>query len=311
MTVGHAESPLVRHGRRATASDGRRRRTFRHRHRDLLVAIALLSPLIIALILFRLLPVAQAAIASFQLPDGGTGLGNYRFMLGSPQFRNTVSVTVWFNLLINPIQIILSLALALLLTQRLPANRIWQTLAFAPTAIPIAVSAIVWRVAFRPDGPINAVLASLGLPTQDWLITESLVFPSLITMASWVGVGYWMIFLIAGLRDIPTDLYEAAALDGAGWWRSFFHITLPLLRRQLTFVLVADTVVNFLMFAPVQIMTGGGPNGATDLIMWETYQQAYRFDDYSLAAAQIVVVMTIMLIVVAVQFALLQPRERL
>lgn len=284
---------------------------FRSRHRDLLVAVALLAPLVSALVLFRLLPVAQATVASFQQPDGATGLGNYRFMLDSPQFRNSVSVTLWFNLLINPVQIVLALALALLLTQRLPGNRLWQTLAFAPTAIPIAVSAIVWRVAFRPDGPINAVLETVGLPPQDWLITEGLVVPSLIVMASWVGVGYWMIFLIAGLKDIPTELYEAASLDGAGWWRSFVSITLPLLRRQLTFVLVADTVVNFLMFAPIQIMTGGGPNGATDLIMWDTYQQAYRFDDYSLAAAQIVVVMAIMLIVVAVQFALLQPKERL
>lgn len=275
--------------------------------RDARWAIVLLGPALLSLVLFRLLPVIQAALSSLKDTDGNFSLETYRYLLDLPDFRNSLKVTLVFNLLINPIQIAAALALAVVLTQRLPAGRLWRTLAYAPSAIPIAVSAIVWRVALRPaDGPINAVLEAVGLPRQGFLISSSQVLPSLIVMASWVGVGYWMIFLIAGLQDIPSELYDAAGLDGAGWWRKFWSITLPLLRRPLAFVLVADTVVNFLMFAPIQIMTGGGPNRASDLIMWSTYEQAYRFDDYPLAAAQVVVIMLILFVIVAIQFRLLR-----
>ncbi|MEE8601336.1 carbohydrate ABC transporter permease [Euzebya tangerina] len=298
----------------AAFADRRRDQSSRRRLRPLSQrawAALLLAPAVIAVILFRLVPFMQAAISSFEDPDGGYSLATYEFMFTSPDFLNSLRVTLWFNLLINPFQILVALALAVLLTQKLPAGRLWRTLAYAPTAIPIAVSAIVWRVAYRPDdGPINAVLEAIGLPTQGFLIDQGQVIPSLIVMASWVGVGYWMIFLIAGLNDIPSEYYEAAAIDGAGWWRSFFHITLPLLRRPLAFVLIADTVVNFLTFAPIQILTSGGPNGASDVIMWSTYEQAYRFGDYPLAAAQVVVIMAILLVIVTVQFGMLRTGEK-
>jgi multiple sugar transport system permease protein len=289
------------------SSVGIPRRPHRRFAHDARWAIILLAPALLSLVLFRLLPVIQAALSSLKDPDGNFSLETYRYLLDLPDFYRSLRVTLVFNLLINPIQIGAALALAVLLTQRLPAGRLWRTLAYAPSAIPIAVSAIVWRVALRPaDGPINAILEALGLPQQQFLISSTQVLPSLIVMASWVGVGYWMIFLIAGLQDIPSEYYDAAALDGAGWWRTFWSITLPLLRRPLAFVLVADTVVNFLMFAPIQIMTGGGPNGASNMIMWSTYEQAYRFDDYPLAAAQVVVIMLILFAIVAIQFQLLR-----
>lgn len=273
-------------------------------------AALLLAPAVVSLVLFRILPVVQATISSFEDPDGGFSLETFRFLFSSPSFIDSLRVTLLFNLMINPFQILVALVLAVVLTQRLPAGRLWRTLAYAPTAIPIAVSAVVWRVAYRPsDGPLNAVLEAAGFPAQGFLIDSGQVLPSLIVMASWVGVGYWMIFLIAGLNDIPHEYYEAAAIDGAGWWRTFTKITLPLLKRPLAFVLIADTVVNFLMFAPVQILTGGGPNGASNLIMWSTYEQAYRFGDYPLAAAQVVVIMALLMVIVGVQFTMIRQDD--
>lgn len=277
--------------------------------REIITAALFLAPILIALLLLRIYPAAQALVASLEQVDGSIGIGNYEFMFSSDRFRNVLQVTLVFNLLINPIQIVAALALALLFTQKLPATRLWRTIAFIPTAIPFAISAIVWRVAFRPDGPINAVLTEVGIPAQPFLLSEVQVLPSIILMASWVGVGYWMMFLIAGLNDVPSEYYEAAAIDGAGWWRRFWHITLPLLRRPLAFVLIADTVVNFLQFAPVQIMTGGGPEGASDLIMWSAYQQAFRFNDYPLAATHVVIVMLVMVLVVSLQFLMLRPKD--
>ena len=105
----------------------------------------------------------------------------------------------------------------------------------------------------------------LGIPPQPFLTSPQQALLSIMILLSWIGVGYWMMFLIAGINDIPATYYEAAAIDGASAWRQLWSITLPLLRRPLAFVLVADTVSNFLVFAPVQILTKGGPNGSTNL----------------------------------------------
>ncbi|WEK50808.1 MAG: sugar ABC transporter permease [Candidatus Kaistia colombiensis] len=168
------------------------------------------------------------------------------------------------------------MALALLMNQRMALDGVWRTLILLPVVIPQSISAIIWGVALRPDGPINAVLVALGLPEQGFLTSTTQAMPSLMVVVSWVGCGYWMTFLLAGLKDIPVSLYEAARLDGANRWQQLWNITLPMLRRPLLFVLVADTVANFLVFAPVQILTGGGPEETTNLIMSEIYHADLR-----------------------------------
>lgn len=271
-----------------------------------MVGLAFVAPALIALLLFRLLPTLQAVRGSVENRGEFVGLENYQFLFASESFRKSLSTTLLFGAIINPLQVVLALALALLLTQRLPAVRLWRTLIFLPVAVPLLVSAVIWGIAFRPDGPLNALLAALGFPPQPFLTSPDQALFSIIILASWVGVGYWMTFLIAGLQDIPPDYAEAAAIDGAGWWRTFWQITLPLLRRPLAFVLVADTVANFLLFAPVQVLTRGGPAEATNLIMFEIYRQAYTFGDLGLASAEVVIVVLILLVIVALEFRLLQ-----
>ncbi len=270
------------------------------------VAVAFVAPALVALVLFRILPTLQAVVASFENRGVFVGLDNYRFLVGSESFRHSLGTTLLFSLVINPAQILLALALAVLLTQRLPGARLWRTLIFLPVAVPLLVSAVVWGIAFRPDGPINALLGAVGIGPQPFLTSPDQALASIVILASWVGVGYWMTFLIAGLQDIPPDYAEAAAVDGAGWWRVFVQITLPLLRRPLAFVLVADTVANFLLFAPVQVLTRGGPTEATNLIMFEIYRQAYTFGDLALASAEVVVVVLILLAIVGIEFRLLR-----
>jgi multiple sugar transport system permease protein len=129
-------------------------------------------------------------------------------------------------------------------------------------------------------------------------------------IVSWIGVGYWMVFLIAGLQDIPNVYLEAAAIDGAGWWRRFFYIVLPLMSRPLAFVLVANTVANFILFAPIQILTSGGPKQSTDLIMFDAYENAFIVGDQAIASAEVMVLIIIMLAIVLVQFRLLSTETR-
>ena len=269
--------------------------------------MAFITPALVALVLFRLLPAAQAVQDSFHIRGEFAGLDNYRFLWSSKSFRACLRTTLIFGAIVNPVQILLALALALVFVQRIPGARLWRTLVFLPVAAPLLVSAVIWGIGFRPDdGPVNGILTTFGMSKQPFLTSPDQALLAIMILASWVGVGYWMTFLIAGLQDIPPDYAEAAALDGAGWWRILAGITLPLLRRPLAFVLVADTVANFLLFAPVQLLTRGGPSEATNLIMFEIYRQAYTFGDTELAAAEVVVVVLVLLAIVTVQFRLLR-----
>ena len=213
--------------------------------------------------------------------------------------------TVIFNVVLNPLQVGLSLALAMLLVTQLRGARVWRSLIFLPVGIPHVVSAIVWGILLRPDGALNALLAVVGLPPQPFLTSEGQAIFVIMLIATWIGTGFWMVFLIAGLRDIPEVYYEAARIDGAGFFRTFFNVTLPLLRRPLLFVLVANTVANFVIFVIIQLLTNGGPNGSTSLIMFDIYQRAFQMNDFRGAYVETVILLVIMLLFVGLQFKFL------
>lgn len=279
----------------------------RRRVPDVWIALAFLAPALVALVGFRLLPAGYSFVESFRSGGAWVGLENYRFMFETDAVVDSLVTTLVFNLWINPIQVAIALALALLLYERPYMAGAWRMLVFMPAAVPLSVSTIVWGVGFRPDdGIVNAVLASIGIPAQPWLTSPDQALVAIMILASWAGVGYWMLFLVAGLQDVPRSYLEAARLDGAGFWTSFLHIQLPLLKRPLAFVLVAATVANFLLFPPIQILTRGGPQGSTNLLIYEIFRNAYTFADYGLAYAQMVLLIVVMIAIVAVQFRLLR-----
>lgn len=278
----------------------------RTRRRNARTAAAFLSPAIVLLVAFRIAPIGVVLWDSFRSSDEWVGLKNFRFLLGSDTFRDSLLVTLRFNAIINPLQIVIAFALALAIVDGARRPGLWQTLNLLPIAVPLAVSAVVWGVAFRPDdGIINALLSGIGLPDQPWLTSSDQALWAIVIIASWVGVGYWSLFLVAGLHQIDPSVMEAASMDGAGYWRTMISIRLPLMRRPLAFVLVADTVVNLLLFAPIQILTRGGPEGSTDVVMFDVYRNAFVFGDLPLAAAETVLLIVVVLMIVAVQFRLL------
>lgn len=294
----------------APARARRRRRSIRRR--DLIAAACFLLPTVVLILLLRIWPTISAVINSTRTGLPGSlaepkfvGFDVFAKMFASPSFWNSVVQTLVFNVIVNPLQILLALLLAVLLTQNLPGRGVWRTLIFLPAAVPLAGSTIVWGIALRPDGPVNGFLEVFGLPAQPWFTSPDQVMLSIIVLASWIGIGYWMMFLIAGLNDIPPVYYEAARIDGAGALRTFFSVTLPMLRRPLLFVLVADTVANFVLFAPVQILTGGGPEGRSNFLMYDIYHRSFELSDPYQASAQLVVLLIIMIAIVAVQFRLL------
>lgn len=280
----------------------------RARRQEALVGLAMLAPMLAALVALRLWPAALAVATSLGSDDPARwfDLSAYKALFQDPVFLGSLLTTAVYSVIVNPLQIALALALALLLSRRMAGAGLWRTLIVLPVVIPQSVSAVIWGIAFRPDGPINGVLVALGLAPQPFLTSTAQALPSIIVIVSWVGIGYWMTFLVGGLNDIPRSVHEAAALDGAGAWARFWHITLPMLRRPLAFVIVADTVANFLVFAPVQILTGGGPEGTTNLIMADIYTRAFTYGDNRGAAAETTILVAAVVVVVLLQFRLMR-----
>lgn len=289
-----------------------RRRKNLWRRRGAAAAFAMLAPALIILIVLRVIPMISAVVESTQhtaLIGGATsfvGFANYSYLFTSKGFYSVLLVTLVFNLVLNPVVVVLSTALALLFTQRIPLVGLWRSLVFLPAAVPASVVALIWSTALQPDGLVNGVLKAIGLPPQPFYTSSGQAAFSIGILVTWGAIGYWMIFLIAGLNDIPEDIYEAAMLDGAGWWRRMVSITLPLLRRPMSFVLVACTVGSFLIFAPVQILTRGGPNGSTNFIMYDIYNRSFLLGDLGTGQAEVVVLLVILAIIVVLQLRLLR-----
>lgn len=312
--TNHASTPP---GATATGGVARPRpspaRRWQYRHRDALWAAAMLAPAAVAIVVLRAIPLVDAVKNSLYkaLPGGllaptWTGLGNYRTLFGDPNFRATLVRTVLFNVIINPLQILVALLVAVLFVQRVAGRGAWRTLVFVPCTVPIVGSSIAWGAALQPQGPVNSILHVLGIGAQPFFTSPHQALAGILLVASWIGIGYWMLFLIAGLRDINPDMYEAAHIDAASAVQTFFRITIPLLKRPLLFVLVADTVANFVLFVPIQLLTNGGPQSSTTLLMFDAYQTTYSYGSANQGAAEIVILSVIMLIIVGVQFSLLR-----
>ena len=292
----------------------RRRRV--GRRREAFWAVVFLAPVVASLVLLRVVPTVGAVVASLYkafpggiIPATFAGLHNYDSLFGDPNFVATIVRTVVFNLVINPLQIVFALALAVLFVQRIPLVGLWRTLLFIPVTIPVVGSSIAWAAALSPEGPVNAVITSLGGRPQPFFTSPDQALAGIVVVASWIGIGYWMIFLVSGLQTIPEELYDAAKVDRAGPVRTFFSITLPLLRRPLLFVLVADTVANFVLFVPVQLLTSGGPQSSTTLLMFDAYRTTYGYGSRNLGAAEVVILTVIMLFFVLLQFRLLREER--
>lgn len=302
--------------RDAAPVGGGARRSRPRRSRQWWIGVLFLLPSLAALAVLRIAPTVSAVLDSFKtvVLDGTgrskwVGLENYRRLFHNDQFLDVIRTTLKFVVIVNPVQIVVALGLALVLSERVRGIAVVRMLVFLPVAAPAAVATLVWGIAFQPDGPINAFLTSVGTSRQPFLTSNSQALWCIIVLLSWIGLGYWTIFLVAGLQDIPHALYEAAAIDGAGWWSLLWHVTLPGLRRTLAFVLVADTVANFLTFAPIQILTDGGPQGSTRLIMYDIYDRAYNVGNTNIAEAEVVLLLLVMVLITAIQFRLIS-RER-
>lgn len=276
-----------------------------------------LLPAMLLLLLWRILPLAVGLRESFygnalDLTTGRkwVGLGNFRFLFDDPTFWRSIRVTLLFNLIVNPLQVVLAVLLAVIVNQKVRGISFFRTILLLPVAISINIASLAWGLALDTNyGLVNGILEAVGLPRQPFLRSIDQALPSIIGIVSWIGVPYWMLFVLAGLQGIPGDLLEAARIDGASRLQSFLHITLPLLRRVILFILVADTVVNFTLFAPPYLLTRGGPSKTTNLMMYDAWKRGFVYGDLGSSEAMVMILLAMLCVVLAFQFLILRPRD--
>lgn len=278
-------------------------------------AYLFLAPALLGLLLFKFIPILVAIVGSlFGTSLTGEvvfrGADNYRQVLSDTEFWASLRITILFNAITNPLQVVLSLSAAMLVFKPGPLIGFFRSVMFIPVTLSLVLTALIWNLLFDPFlGPVNAVISALGFERQAFFKSESQALGSMVWLATWRGVGYWMLFMLAGLYAIPSSLYEAAKLDGAGWWQRLSHITLPLMKRPIAFVLVAATAINMLFFAPVYIITAGGPNGATETIMFRAYQAAFNYVDIGRSLAMSTALLVLVLAVALIELRLMQSED--
>ena len=264
-------------------------------------------------LVFVVFPVAYSLWLSTQNWDGMSpdrrfiGLRNYERMLDQPLFWRSMAQTGVFIVGLVPARMALALGLALLLNQKIRGLAVYRTLYFMPVVTSTIAVSIVWIWIFDPTwGIANWILELLRLPTSQWLSDPNTALPSLIVMTIWKTVGFEMVIYLAGLQGIPTSLYEAAAIDGAGRWRQFWHITLPLLMPTTFFILVTAIINAAQIFDQVFVMTQGGPLRSTYVIIYYLYEEAFRFFRMGYAAAIAWIVFAIVLVLTLLQWRFLR-----
>jgi ABC-type sugar transport system permease subunit len=236
------------------------------------------------------------------------GLDNYKWLFqDDPLFRETLKNTIVFAIGTVGISLLLALLVAIVLNGPIRWRPFWRAAFFLPyITAPVAI-AIVWRNMLDGQrGMINGLLARVGIPPQGFIDSLSQAMPSLIAVAVWYGVGYYMIIFLAGLQSIPYDLYEAGKLDGASNWRLFFSITIPLLRPTILFVVVINTLNALQIFDLPFVLTNGGPVNSTNTMVMYMYDTAFNFLRMGRATAMAVVLFGIIFVITMIQLRLLR-----
>lgn len=279
------------------------------RSRDAMAGWLLVLPATLLLAVFLVWPTIQAVGLSFTnyqvlapTPTSFVGFDNYRTLLVDENFWKAVRNTTYFAVVVVPLQTGLALALALLLNERLPFRSFFRTVYFSPVVLSMVVVAIIWSYFYQPSqGMFNQVLENVGLPRQRFLTSATQAMPSIIVLSIWQGVGFQMVIFLAGLQEIPRELYEAAAIDGAARWNRFRDITLPQLRRTSFFILVVSTILALKLFTQVFVMTKGGPFGSTRTIIYMLWEEGLQFHHTGYSAAMAVLFFLLVLAITVLQ----------
>ncbi|HWL99660.1 MAG TPA: sugar ABC transporter permease [Nocardioidaceae bacterium] len=278
------------------------------RRREGWAALGFLTPSMGGLLLFTLVPmVGSLVISFFAWPVLGertfTGLDNFRqLFVEDPIFRQVMLNTVVFVLAYVPLNLAVSMGLAVWMSPRIKARGLYRLLFFIPTVTPMVANALVWRLLLQPGGVFDNAAQSVGLQAPNFLGDTRWAMASLILMSVWQGFGYNMLVFSAGLDAIPETILEAAAIDGAGPWRRFWSVTLPMMSPAIFFAMVMTLITSFQVFVQPYILTNGGPGVTTTTMVLYLYRTGFQFFNLGLASAVAWMLFVIIMLVTALQF---------
>lgn len=284
-----------------------RRRYSKNTIREAIECYVFISPALFGFVAFTLGPILVSAYYSVTNYDvlsrpRFVGVDNYTDALADPLFWQSLRVSGVYALLSVPLGMTVSLLLAVLLNQKLPGITVYRTLIYVPSVLSGVAISLLWVWILNPSfGIINVLLAKVGIKGPQWIYSEEWALPSLILMSLW-GIGGSILVNLAGLQGIPTDLYEAAEIDGAGSWRRFFSITLPMLSPVIFFNLVMGIIGSLQTFTQAYVMTRGGPNNATLFYVLYLYQNAFSWFKMGYASALAWILLLIILVLTLLVF---------
>ncbi len=280
-------------------------------------AAALVIPSLIPIIIFSVLPLLQGLWYAFtdaslrrNAATNFVGLENFSRLAGDSLFWNSFRIGMIWAVSVTLLQLVASLGLALLLNSDLRLRSLTRLLALIPWAMPPVVVAIMWTMIYQPNGgPLNAAMDAVGLPGQtNWLGDFNTALPAVIVVGVWIGMPQTTVTLLAGLQQIPAELTEAAAVDGASAGQRFRHVVMPSLRPIVASITSLNFIWNFNSFGLVYVMTEGGPGGKTMLPMLFTYLEAFKNRNLGYAAAM-GIVLVIVVVVLLVGYLRTQFRK--
>jgi sn-glycerol 3-phosphate transport system permease protein len=285
------------------------------RSREWLYAWLLLLPATSLLVLFTHYPaVANLWHSFYSTPRGArkavfVGADHYRQLADDPIFWQALVNNLWYALGTIPLSIVLALAMALWVNDRLPGRGFLRLAYFTPTVLPMIAVANIWLFFYTPEyGLLEQVLGKLGFGSHNWLGSKSTALPALMVVTVWKEAGFFMIFYLAALQSMSPHLAEAAAIEGASRWYFFRRITFPLLMPTTLFVLVNAVINAFRLVDHIVVMTRGGPDNATALLLYYIYEIGFRFWDSAYAAALTMVLLVLLGVTALAQFAFLERR---
>lgn len=279
--VGRRPGTSITHPavQRAGAAPLRARRSYSRG--DLITAALCLAPALLVIGLFVVYPLVATGLLSLTSWDGISpdrpfvGLDNYGKLMADPAFRNSMVVTVLYGLGVSALSVITGVGAAALLNSAFRGRAVYRTAFFLPVVTSSIAAAAVWRYLFDVSGPVNSALEQVGLGETNWLGDPHLALVSLTLLTVWKQLGLNTVLYLTAMQALPAQVYEAAALDGAGPWQRMRHITLPLLAPMTFFVVVQALVVTFQSFDLVYQLTAGGPMGGTEVVGFLVYRTAF------------------------------------
>jgi multiple sugar transport system permease protein len=283
-----------------------------------LPALGFLAPFLVLYLAFIIGPTLYGLVLSFfdtslVKPglNGFAGFGNYAEALQSADFWSSLWHTIWFTILTTPPLIVLAFAFALLADRAKHGRWFFRLAFFAPYILPSAVVALVWIFLYTPGlGLLETGLLKAGITAPNWLGDPSWAMPSLAITTIWWTLGFNFVLYLAGLQEIPRDLYEASAMDGASPWQQIRKITIPMLARTTTLVAVLQVIASLKVFDQMYLMTQGGPNFATRSILQYVYDEGFTNFRVGYAAAVSMLFFLVVLLVSAVWFGLVRRQEK-